>query len=393
MTAPGRRESAEVASISLVSRPSSAVEEPTGSPVSTILRVDFQKGPYRRVADALLDSTIGDKIVVSPGRYKETLRINKAVYIIGDGHLSVCYYWLVISLSFAKSFRSLKPVAKFFFHKRNIVPLKSTWILQDVIFESNGKDTIIAETEFGCLSRVTLRQKGDGFWNCVDIIAGQFNVEGCDVSSKSLTCISVHRKDTKSRIWRNRIHGCGGTGIFVYDGAKPVIEDNEIYDNAQSGIEVTEASDPEIKFNRIRSNAQNGILVHDNGKGVLTDNEVYKNGLAGIEIRESGSAKVHRNKIYDHETSGGIYVHHYGRADVEKNDIYHNGLSGVTCWQSGKPVCRLNRITNNGEHGIYVKDGGWGTYEDNDVRSNGRSSITIAPDCSLKVILNRNLVD
>jgi parallel beta-helix repeat protein len=325
-----------------------------------------------------LEAKIGDKIVVSPGRYREALRINKAIQIIGDGHLSV-------NFKFAN--RHLFPKVC------NPIILSRSHELQDVIIESNGKDTIIAETEFGSLSKITLRQKGDGFWSCVDIIAGQFNVEGCDVSSKSLTCISIHRKDTKSRIWRNRIHDCGGTGIFVFDGAKPLIEDNEIYDNAQSGIEITEGSDPEVKFNRIRGNAQHGILVHDNGKGVLTDNEIYKNGLAGIEVRESGHARIHRNKIYSHDTSGGIYVHHYGRADIEKNDIYQNGLSGVACWQSGKPVCRLNRITANGEHGIHVRDGGWGTYEDNDVRANGRGGVRVAPDCALKVILNRNLVD
>ena len=63
--------------------------EPSASPVSTILRVNFQNGPFHNIGDALLEAKIGDKIMVSPGRYKETLRISKAVHIIGDGHVSV----------------------------------------------------------------------------------------------------------------------------------------------------------------------------------------------------------------------------------------------------------------------------------------------------------------
>ena len=98
-------------------------------------------------------------------------------------------------------------------------------------------------------------------------------------------------------------------------------------------------------------------------------------------------------QVYSQESSGGVYIHHYGRADIEKNDIYQNGLSGLVCWQSGKPIARQNRISNNGELGIQVKDGGWGTYEDNDLRTNARGSVLVTPDCTLKVILNRNIVD
>ncbi len=52
-----------------------------------------------------------------------------------------------------------------------------------------------------------------------------------------------------------------------------------IYDNSQSGIEVTGASNPEIKFNRIRSNAQKGIFVQSNWKSTLAYNKILKGGL------------------------------------------------------------------------------------------------------------------
>lgn len=325
--------------------------EPRGAPVVTALRVDMVKGPYYRISEAIRDAKVGDKIALAPGKYTEPIRMNRPLHIVGDGHV------------------------------------------QDVIIETSGRDTFVFETEFGVLSGVTLRQKGTGFWNCVDIVAGQLNLEGCDISSQSLTCISIHRKTAAPRIWRNKIHNCAGTGIYVYDTAKGQIEDNDIYENGQSGIELSEAANPEIKFNRLQNNAQHGILVHDNGKGEITDNEVFKNRLAGIEVRESGNPRIHRNKIYSHESSAGIYIHHHGRADIEKNDIYHNSLSGICVWQAGKPLCRKNRISHNGEFGVQVRDGGWGTYADNDLRSNARGALLVTPDCKLKVILERNLID
>jgi hypothetical protein len=71
----------------------------------------------------------------------------------------------------------------------------------------------------------------------------------------------------------------------VYDSAKGAIEDCDIFENAQSGVEIAEGADPEVKFNRIRENAQHGILVHDNGKGFLTDNDIFKNRCAYSHAR------------------------------------------------------------------------------------------------------------
>ncbi|KAJ1487980.1 pectin lyase fold/virulence factor, partial [Baffinella frigidus] len=259
---------------------------------------------------------VGDKVILTKGKYLESIRMTRPIQILGEGHVS------------------------------------------DIIIETSGRDTVVFETEFGVLRGVTLRQRGT--------------------------------KDGRRRL---RIHNCGGTGVYVYDSAKGAVEDCDIFENAQSGVEIAEGGDPEIKFNRIRENAQHGVLVHDNGKGHLTDNDIFKNRLAGVEVRESGNPKVHRNKIYGHETSGGVYVHHYGRGELEKNDVYNNSLSGIVVWQSGKPVCRQNRVSMNGEFGIHVRDGGWGTYEDNDLRANARGGILVNPDCKLKVIEDRNLID
>lgn len=41
--------------------------------------------------------------------------------------------------------------------------------------------------------------QGTGFWNCIDCVSGQLQIQGCDLTSSSLTCVSVHRKDTKPR--------------------------------------------------------------------------------------------------------------------------------------------------------------------------------------------------
>jgi hypothetical protein len=52
---------------------------------------------------------------------------------------------------------------------------------------------------------ITLTCRGTGFWNCVDCVSGQLQIEGCDLSSASLTCISV-RSTTARTLARASTH-------------------------------------------------------------------------------------------------------------------------------------------------------------------------------------------
>ena len=193
--------------------------KPQGAPVVSALRVHQKDGPYKTIYDAMRVAKVGDTIIVSPGKYQETIRMTRPMSIIGEGHVS------------------------------------------DIQIESSGKDTFVFETEHGVLRNLTMRQKGTGFWNCIDCVQGELQIEGCDVTSSALTCISVHRKDTKPRIWRTTIHNCGGNGVYFFDGAKGIIEDCDIHSNAQSGIEISEGSNPDVKFSVIAS-LYNSLKIH-----------------------------------------------------------------------------------------------------------------------------------
>ena len=109
--------------------------QPQGAPVATALRVHQHDGPYKTISDAMRAAKVGDKIIVSPGKYSETLRMSRPMSIIGEGHVS------------------------------------------DIMIESSGKDTFVFETEHGVLQNLTMKQKGTGFWNCIDCVSGQLQIE------------------------------------------------------------------------------------------------------------------------------------------------------------------------------------------------------------------------
>ncbi len=41
------------------------------------------------------------------------------------------------------------------------------------------------------------------------------------------------------------------------------------------------------------------FVVYENGQGVIEDNEIYGNTLSGVDIKEGGNPTLRRNKIHD----------------------------------------------------------------------------------------------
>lgn len=81
-----------------------------------------------------------------------------------------------------------------------------------------------------------------------------------------------------------------------------LIENNEIYSNTLAGIWVTTGehyieycndviditiigSSPILRLNRIHSGKQVGIYYYDNGGGILEENDIYNHAFSGVQIR------------------------------------------------------------------------------------------------------------
>ena len=82
-----------------------------------------------------------------------------------------------------------------------------------------------------------------------------------------------------------------------------LIESNEIYSNTLAGvwvttgehyieccnnsiiIHITTGSSPILRLNRIHSGKQVGIYYYDNGGGILEENDIYNHAFSGVQIR------------------------------------------------------------------------------------------------------------
>lgn len=325
---------------------SATTQSPTvKTPIPTIIVDPFHRGDFPTITEAIAKAKPGDRILIRPGLYQEGLVINKPLEIIGDGEPG------------------------------------------EVVIQAIGKNAVLFKTTMGRISNLSLRQMGGGDWYCVDIAQGRLELEGCDITSQSWSCVAIH-EGADPRLRRNRIHDAKEDGIVIYNNGQGTLEDNDIFGTDLSGVEIKTDANPVVRRNRIHDGGA-GILVWEKGGGTIEDNDIFGNELSGIEIREEGNPIVRHNRIHDGKLVG-VTVGKKGRGTLEDNDIFSNTGSGVEIREEGNPIVRHNRINKNGFNAFFIHTRGAGTIEDNDLRDNGKGAWSISADSEPNVKRARN---
>lgn len=337
-------ETAKGSDSELVTKEKRALSAKTEPPTRVV--DPMHRGDHTTITEAINATNPGDRILIRPGLYQESIVMEKPLEIIGDGDLS------------------------------------------EIIVETEGKNVLAFMTTMGRVSNLTLRQNG-GKYFCVDISQGRLEMDGCDITSQGLACVAIHG-GADPRIRRNIIHDGEQSGIHIYENGKGTIEDNDIYGNGFSGVVIQTEGNPVVRKNRIHHGKQNGVLISKNGKGIIEDNEIFENAYSGVEIRENGNPSVKKNRIH-HGKENGITVHNKGMGIIEDNEIYENPNVGMSIYEEGNPIVRQNRINKNGYEAILIFSKGEGIIEDNDLRDNPYGAWDIDYESEPNVKRARNL--
>jgi parallel beta-helix repeat protein len=294
----------------------------------------YHRGDFITVSEAIKKARPGDRILIRPGLYNESLVIDKPLEILGDG-----------------------PAA-------------------DIQVDARGAHTVVFRADTSRIAGLTLRQAGGkGTWYGVDITQGRLELEGCDITSQAGYCVAIHG-DADPRLRGNTIHHAKDAGIVVYEQGLGTLEDNDITANTLSGVEIETGGDPTLRRNTIHDGKAAGVYVHEHGLGTLEDNDITANTYSGVAIRTGGDPTLRRNTIH-HGQAGGVHVYEQGLGTLEDNDITANTRAGVAIETGGDPTLRRNSIRNNKQSGVYVQDQGLGTLEDNDITANTYSGVVV----------------
>ena len=261
------------------------------------------QGNFAAVSAAIETAKPGDRILVRPGLYAEGLVVDKPLEILGDG-----------------------PAA-------------------DIVIRASDVPVLTFRTSIGRVANMTLHQaEGKEEEHCVNITQGRLELEGCDISSQSTSCITI-----------------------------------------------TDGSDPRLRRNKIHDGKYFGVAVMKDGLGIVEDNDITGNAYSGVAISEGGNPTLRRNQIH-HNGENGVYSYGTGQGTVENCDITDNGYSGVVMAEGGNLAVRNNRINRNKYSAIRVNTNGHGVVEDNNLTGNVRGAWDITDDCEANVIRTRNKV-
>lgn len=308
----------------------------------------YLRGDFATVSEAIAAAQPGDRILVRPGLYEESLVVDKPLEIIGDGPL------------------------------------------EDIEIRAGDDSVLVFRASIGRVANLTLRQVGraDEKPKGVAIVQGRLDLEGCDISNRRGACVYIGN-GADPRLRRNKIHDGKHSGVSISTSGLGTLEDNEITGNGYSGVGITSGGNPVLRRNQIHDNKQNGVFVYNDGLGTLEDNEIVGNGYSGVEIKVGGNPVVRRNKVHDN-TQNGVMVHESGQGTLEDCEIIGNRNTGIEIRTGGDPTVRGNRINRNRFAAMWIHEGGKGVIEDNDLTGNGAGAWNIDKASEPNVTRARN---
>jgi parallel beta-helix repeat protein len=298
--------------------------------VSHTLVVDGQRSDpqsYPSIGAAIAAAQPHARILVRPGRYMESLRIEKPLSLLGDGPAD------------------------------------------QIIIESSAAPCLQMAAEWAEVRGLTLRARGNVAQQpfCgVEITHGAPLLEACTITSESLACVAVHGPSATPTIRRCTLHDGAQTGIDIYAQAGGLVEYCEIFGNARAGIEVSQHSMPTIRHCIVRNGHAGGIYLDSESQATVEECEVFENTRSGIAICQQSAPTIRRCTI-QHNGGAGIFCYKDGRGIIEACTITGNTAAGIEVKDQSAPDIRHCTINNGGSSGLYVHSQGAGLIEQCDI--------------------------
>lgn len=284
---------------------------------------------HKTIQAAIDTSNPGDTILVTPGKYRESIRLKPGIILRSEGDDS-------------KGTDGLKRA-------------------EATIIDGGGKDAKlpgVVMAEGSTLDGFTITNVGvydDALWKKhFDSHGEELGDEEGSVQAEGTTpAISI--QGVSCTVTNCIVHHNGDVGIGILGKEKtkttPLITDNFVYRNMGGGIGVAEGAEPIIRGNTCKENLRAGIGCRK-ANPIITDNVCFQNIRAGIGCREGSRPVMRGNKCYQNRRAG-IGIRMEGTAPVvEANECYENEMAGIGCRDGASPILRNNVCRKNKMAGI-----------------------------------------
>jgi hypothetical protein len=321
--------------------PANAAARSASPPARTSFVVALDgSGDFQTLTQAVRRAPDGSRLLVRPGIYNEGFLLDKSLEIIGEGALG------------------------------------------EIVVRATTSSCLVLRTDAATIRNLTLRGQaraggagGDGFF-AVDIAHGRPLFDGCDISSDSLACVAIHNPTAAPVIRNCHIHHGVDSGVFVFDGARGLIEACDIAGNSNIGIAVTDGASASVQNCRIHDGADAGVVIWNKATGAIEGCDIYANRRANVGISDTSVAVLRRCRIHDGDNTG-VYAHRDGQATLEACNIYAHVEAEIAVTSGGGVQARNCQIHDGHSHGVFVHDAGRASLKACDVFRNRGSGVHV----------------
>lgn len=294
------------------------------------------RGDFTTIGAAIAAAEPWAKIVVREGTYRESLRLSKPLEIAGEGDRER----IAVVAATGDALHCDAPMAR------------------------------ISGMRFRCEAA-----KDHGIW----ITDGAVEIDDCVAESLSFACVAIEGSGSNPSLRRCILRQGAESGLFVHDGAQPMVEDCEILGNSGGGVAVEGAATrATLRRCVARDGKQGGYYFYDGAGGLLESCEAVGNAYSGIEIR-TGADPMLRECTFRDNKHAGAFINDAGRGRFQGCTIAGNGGAGVLVQEGGAPEVTGCTISRNAYHAVRIKDAAsGGVFRGNDLTGNARRAWDIA---------------
>uniref|UniRef100_A0A672MXH3 F-box only protein 11 n=1 Tax=Sinocyclocheilus grahami TaxID=75366 RepID=A0A672MXH3_SINGR len=140
--------------------------------------------------------------------------------------------------------------------------------------------------------------------------------------------------------------------IFAVSYYCPIVRHNKIHDGQHGGIysnspcSVCFCFNPTLRRNKIHDGRDGGICIFNGGRGLLEENDIFRNAQAGVLISTNSHPVLRKNRIFD-GFAAGIEITNHATATLEGNQIFNNRFGGLFLASGVNVTMKDNKIMNN----------------------------------------------
>lgn len=295
---------------------------------------------YPTIAAALAMSQSGDTILIKPGVYTESLIIDKAVSLIGDGDRAT------------------------------------------IIIESNNRPCLTLCAPDIRIEGLTVNVRGslsrkNHLYGAIDISRGQAEIVDCDLFSSSYACLYLSGHETVGTVRHCAIHDSSGYGVLIATVSRGILDQCTISKNVFAEVAVIQNSEVTLQDCTLSHSKGYGLLVTECSLGRILHCDIFKNSRAGIAICEGSEAEIVACTLHDGRASGVTFCQD-AHGVMEYCELYANTSSAIEIKQHSDPTIRHCNIYKSKWSGISISAGSQGCIEDCDIFDNILAGIEVS---------------